>query len=67
MITRLILSLKKAANSPSMVWSSGGTGQVDSVRFARRTAGGAERGSGDIVLRHLSSEGSDSLQSHDQG
>ena len=47
MVTRLILSLKKAANSPSTIWSAG---QVSSMMFARRTIGGTEHG-GDVPLR----------------
>jgi hypothetical protein len=67
MITRLILSLNKAANPQDSIWSFGGTGQEDTVRFARYTIGGTERRGGDIALGHLSSEGrSGLLRSHDQ-
>ncbi|KAF9643489.1 hypothetical protein BDM02DRAFT_3264071 [Thelephora ganbajun] len=58
MVTRLILSLKKAAN-PSYsqsLWGSNNTAQVESARFAHHTIGGTERGGGDIVLRHLSTD-----------
>ena len=64
-VTRLVLSLKKAANSPGSLWSLSGTGQIESARFARRTVGGTERG-GNIVLGYLSSEGSSSFRSDDQ-
>ena len=47
MASRLILSLKKTANTPGTVWS---TSQVPSIRFARRTISGTERG-GDVLLR----------------
>ena len=47
MTTRLILSLKKAANGPSTVWSAG---QVSSIKFARRTIGGTGR-DGDVPSR----------------
>ena len=46
MATRLILSLKKTANSPSAVWSAG---QVSGIKFARRSIGGAVPG-GDVSL-----------------
>ena len=47
MVTRLILSLKKAANSPSTIWSAG---QVSGMMFAQRTIGGTEHG-GDVPSR----------------
>ena len=47
MITRLILSLKKIAKTPDPVWSAD---QVPSIKFARRTIGGTERG-GDVLSR----------------
>ena len=50
MIARLILSLKKAAESPDMVW---GAGQVSNIMFARRTIGGPEQGGDTILLRSL--------------
>ena len=45
-VVRLILSLKKTANSPSTIWSAG---QVSSIMFARCTIGGTECG-GDVPL-----------------
>ncbi|KAF9783419.1 hypothetical protein BJ322DRAFT_1070696 [Thelephora terrestris] len=54
MITRLMLSLKKAANTPGPIW--GTNGQLESVRFARRTFGGTERRNDDIAMRPLTSE-----------
>lgn len=45
MVTRLILSLKKAANSPGPMLSFH---ELETIVFARRTIGGAERGGGDI-------------------
>jgi len=55
MITRLVLSLKEAANPQDSIWSCG-TGQVGTVRFARHTISGTEGGGGDIVLGSLPSE-----------
>jgi hypothetical protein len=49
MITRLILSLKKATTTPGTMWSAG---QVSSIKFARRTIGGTE-GGGDVPLSPL--------------
>ena len=43
MVTRLILSLKKAAKTPSTMWSAE---QVSTIMFARRTIGGIEHGGG---------------------
>jgi len=60
MVTRLILSLRKAANPQDSIWSRG-TGQVDTVRFARDAVSGTEGGGGDIALGHLSSGGSSGL------
>ena len=43
MITRLMLSLKKAANALCLAWTSNHPGQtVESVRFAQQTIGGTE-------------------------
>jgi len=57
MITRLILSLRKAVNSVS-----NGAGQLGVVRFAQHTVGGSERiGGGDMALRNISSEGTSVL------
>ena len=46
MVARLILSLKKAAKTPSTVWSAD---QVSTIMFAQRTIGGSER-RGDNIL-----------------
>ena len=43
-ITRLILSLEMTARTPDTIWSAR---QVSSIKFARRTIGGTERG-GDV-------------------
>ena len=67
MITRLILSLKKAANPQASIWSLSGTGQLETARFASHTIGGTEGEGGDIVLGHLSSERRSGLsRNHDQ-
>ena len=51
MITRLILSLKKATKTPDAIWNAG---QVPSIKFARRrTIGGTEHGREDAI--HLRS------------
>ena len=56
-ITRLILSLKKAVSS-----ISSGAGRLETVRFAQRTIGGTDRViGGDMALRNLSSEGTGGL------
>ena len=52
MITRLIISLKKAVEDPDQMWSA--PSQVESVRFARRTVGGTEYPAGDIPLESIS-------------
>jgi len=58
MITRLILSLKKAAISPNSLWSSTGVGQLGTVIFSQRTVGRTERfRGGGVVPRNLSSVG----------
>lgn len=54
MIIRLMLSLKKAANSPHGTVSD--TTQMGTLRFAHRTIGGSERAGGSIALKPLSSE-----------
>ena len=59
MVTRLILSLKKAAVSPNAVWTAG---QLDTMRFAEHTMGGSGR-RGDISLKDLSSGDSSGLES----
>jgi len=62
MITRLILSLKKAATSPDSVWSNGGPSQIATAIFAQRVFSGTERVRGDdVALRNLPSEGTSGL------
>ena len=58
MITRLIVSLKKAANHKNSRWT--GTGQTGSVGLARHTIGGSERGDA-VALKNLSPEGGSCL------
>ena len=54
MITRLMLSLKKAANASRSVWVSNHSSRtVETIRFAQQTIGGAEYG-GDIALKDIS-------------
>ena len=66
MITRLILSLKKAATSPDSVWSSGGPDQITTAIFAQRAVSGTERVRGDdVALRNLPSEGTSGLSRSD--
>ena len=61
MITRLILSLKKAVHS-----LSSGAGRLETIRFAQSTVGGTNRvRGGDMALRDLSSEGASSLPRND--
>ena len=48
MVTRLILSLKKAAKTRGAIWNAR---QVSSIKFARRTIGGTEHGGDAIPLR----------------
>ena len=67
MITRLILSLKKAAISPNSVWSGAScTGQLETVVVSQRVVSGTEyvRG-GAVVLSNLSSEGTNGLPRSD--
>lgn len=61
MITRLIVSLKKAVKPQDSIWSAG---RLASVRFARYSIGGSERGDG-VALGDLSSEGESSLSRSD--
>ena len=66
MITRLILSLKKAAISPNSVWSgASGTSQLGTVVVFQRVVGGTERVRGVVVLSNLSSEGTNGLSRSD--
>ena len=60
MITRLVLSLKKAANSPDYRWSSDVIPELESARFANRTFGETGYEGDCFTLGHLSSEGSGS-------
>jgi len=53
MVTRLMLSLRKAAVAPDSTWSLSGTTEQESAKFARDTTG-TERGGGDIRLRDVS-------------
>ena len=48
MVTRLILSLKKATRSPGAIWSAR---QVSGTGFALRAIGGTEHGGDTIHLR----------------
>ncbi|KAF9643927.1 hypothetical protein BDM02DRAFT_3191081 [Thelephora ganbajun] len=66
MVTRLILSLRKAATSPQSLWSSSDIAQMESVGFADHTIGGTGRRDRGILLRHLSFERSSSARSCDQ-
>ena len=56
-ITRLIVSLKKAVNPSDSVWSAG---RLATVGFAQRTIG-----DGVVVLGNLSSEGGSGLPRSD--
>ena len=51
MVTRLILSLKKAVNYSGSIWGSS-VGQLETAVFAQRTIGGSERG--DVTPRDIS-------------
>ena len=57
MTTRLMVSLRKAADASGSTESSGSTTDMESIRFARDTTGGTESGGSDIALRDMSSEG----------
>ena len=56
MVTRLMLSLREAANTPGSMWSLSDAYRLESVMFARSTVGGSERGGSDIAMGNLSSE-----------
>jgi len=63
MITRMILSLKKAATTPNSV---GGSASAGTAVFFQRAVGGTEYiGDGDLALNSLSSEGTSSLSRSD--
>ena len=67
MVTRLIISLKKAVEAPEQMWN--GTSHVESVVFARGTIGGTEyQAGGDVALGNISSGsgGGGSLRSSNQ-
>ena len=65
LITRLMLSLRKAANHQDSIQSLGGTVQADNVRFACNAISGTEGGGGEIALEYISSGRSSGLpQSH---
>ena len=49
-VTRLIISLRKTASSPSTIWSAGQA--VSTVSFAQHTIGGSEHGI-DLPLRSI--------------
>ena len=55
MVTRLMLSLREAANAPGLIWGLSNVHQLESLRFAQYTVGGSELGGGDIALGNLSS------------
>ena len=65
MINRMILSLKKAGSSPNSEQSPSGADQLGSIRFARRTIGGSERGGSDVFLGNLASGKGDLPWSYD--
>ena len=55
MVTRLMLSLREAANAPGSIWGLSNVHQLESLRFAQYTVGGSELGGGDIALGNLPS------------
>ena len=68
MVTRLIISLKKAVEAPKQMWN-GTESKVGSFRFARGTIGGTEyQLGGDVALGNISSGsgGGGSSRSSDQ-
>jgi len=56
MVTRLILSLKKAGSPQETTWDANGRSVPDGLRFAPRTIGGSDREGVDIALKHFSSD-----------
>ena len=57
MVTRLMLSLKKAADAPVSVWGSNyPSWTVETARVAQQTIGGTEWAT-DIALKDISREG----------
>jgi len=55
MITRLMLSLKRAARSPDLAWSFSDGFQPESLRFANYSIGGSKLGGDRIALGALPS------------
>jgi len=53
MITRLMLSLKRAARSPDLSWSFSDAFQPENLRFANYSIGGSELGGGRVALGAL--------------
>jgi len=53
MVTRLILSLKRAANPSDTIWSFDDGAHREDIMFASRTIGGSERVDGGIAMRHF--------------
>ena len=56
MVTRLILSLRRAAKTPDSIWGSNYPSRMESLRFAHPTVVETEFGE-DIALNLTSSEG----------
>ena len=66
MATRLILSLRRAANTPGSIWGSNYPSRMESLKFAHPSVVGTECGE-DIALNLISSEGRiDSLRGYDE-
>jgi len=55
MITRLMLSLKRAARAPDLSWSFNDGFQPESLRFANYSIGGSKLGDGGVALGALPS------------
>ena len=53
MITRMIVSLKKAGGAPDSGWRLTSDSQAGGENIARRTIGGTERGGSDTLLGRL--------------
>lgn len=56
MVTRLILSLKKAGTPQETTWDGNGPNVPEGLRFAPRTIGGSDREGVDIALKHFPTE-----------
>lgn len=63
MVTRLILSLKKAGSPQNTTWDASGYNLPDGIRFAPRTIGGSDREGVDIALKRFSAGESTGLTS----